>query len=301
MSILHGLAVVHSARVHRHHSLTITLTPLRSKQKATMKDEDEDGRPAPTPVPAEAVASAVVAATACDSEEKGTSSAACVVAIPVKQETQDVPPDIQSDTGSCTGLQLQAANSNHRGEEMNRQRCVVARNSTKKKLAVISRLVLLLAVGILGSTSKQQKDENHKADRVLLPTADAAPIARETASASASASTSVAASASVGDDGDIQYLDGDKDEDSAGDSRSVERYRTLDDYLADVSGSPRRKRFDGSSNANENDVIVVATVDGTMAGISRSTGRALWKRTGSATGNINDTATERGAQSRCTG
>ena len=252
--------------------------------------KDEDGRPAPTPVPAEAVASAVVAATACDSEEKGTSSAACVVAIPVKQETQDVPPDIQSDTGSCTGLQLQAANSNHRGEEMNRQRCVVARNSTKKKLAVISRLVLLLAVGILGSTSKQQKDENHKADRVLLPTADAAPIARETASASASASTSVAASASVGDDGDIQYLDGDEDEDSAGDSRSVERYRTLDDYLADVSGSPRRKRFDGSSNANENDVIVVATVDGTMAGISRSTGRALWKRTGSATGKINDTA-----------
>ena len=240
--------------------------------------KDEDGRAAPTPVPAGAVASAVV-----------------VVAVPAK-ETQDVPPDIQSerhedDTGSCTGLQLQAANSNHRGE-MNRQRSpacgVVARNSTKKKLAVISRLVLLLAVGILGSTSKQQKDENHKADRVLLPAADASPIARETVSAS----SSVAASVSVGEDGDIQYLDGDEDEDSAGDadSRSVERYRTLDDYLADVSGSSRRKRFDGSSDANENDVIVVATVDGTMAGISRSTGRALWKRTGSATGKINDTA-----------
>ena len=241
----------------------------------------EPGAAAPkTPIP---VAEAVVPATSCNAEKIDHP----VVAMPVGMHDSctNRPQQAQQLSAPCHQCGIDARN----------------RNNTKKKLALMSRLVLLLTVGILGSTSKQQhrrqQDGNLNPDGgtasfssgaaarwTPLPTADAAPIAKSTA----------AASVIVGEDGDIQDLvDNDDSREGNDESRSVERYRTLDDYLADVSGSPRRKRTDGgSSDGSEDDVIVVATVDGTMAGISRSSGRTLWKRTGSSatTTTINDTA-----------
>ena len=270
--------------------------------RLTMRVDDGSGAgpgAAATKTPVPVACSVPVPATLCDAEEvDGVSGPRSVVALPLHDTCPIRAPTTSPDGDRPVGV----------GNEQMKQQCVIDarnRNNTKKKLVVISRLVLLLAVGILGSASKQQqqqKDGNRSpvggtasssssgaARWTPLPTADAA-----------STVSRAAASVVVGEGGDIEYLDEDGDEDhnsreGDGDSRSVERYRTLDDYLADVSGSPRRKRSDGgSSNANEDDVIVVATVDGTMAGISRSNGRTLWKRTGSSatttTTTINDTA-----------
>lgn len=248
---------------------------------------------AKTPVPD--ACSVAIPATLCDAEIDGASGSHSVVAIPLHDDTCRCL--IRAPTTSPDG-------DRPVGNEQMRQQCSVDarnRNNTKQKLVVISRLVLLLAVGILGSTSKAQQERQQDGNRnpvggtassssgaarwTPLPTADAAPVASR-----------ATASVVVGDDGDVEYLDDNDDDNSRkrdDESRSVERYRTLDDYLADVSGSPRRKRSDGSSpDGSGDEVIVVATVDGTMAGISRSNGRTLWKRTGSSatTTTINDTA-----------
>lgn len=242
--------------------------------------------PAETSVPG--VASVVVPVAPCGAEETGPFA----VAIPVP---------VQNDSCS-TRTAVQMHSSSNQTKQHRSTPCSVAalnRNNASKKIAIIGRLVLLLAAGIWGSTLKQQDDNpdggtasSAAAGWTPLPTAEAAPVARASASASASGSVSV----TIGEDGGIEYLDNDDDIDDDsdnsredGDGRSVERYRTLDDYLADFSGSPRRKRSGGSSNGSQDDIIVVATVDGTMAGISRSSGRTLWKRTASAT-TINDTA-----------
>ena len=264
-----------------------------SSPRTMRRDEDQheaDGGGAAAAMPV------VVPVEACVAAEEQAPS--CPVATPLTQHAREET--------------LRTNNASSDVSHAHRSPRIGSDAATKKKMAIIGKLVLLVAVGILGA---RQQDSGRSGSRDATTAATAAPtwpLPAAAAAAAGASSSSVGAaaagvSASISNEGDIHYLDDDDiDKATAGqknhdkvvdEDRSVEKYRTLDDYLADVSGNPRRgsgrassagtasSGASGATASGDDDVIVVATVGGTLAGISRSTGRTLWKRTGGPKGN----------------